>query len=222
MTGRVAARLREVRFLVNLKSTLEPTDSLHCLGKLFDVGGGIIANTQLSLAKLVFASMRLSVTPYTQPCLQSFMGSLQWAMQPRTGLGPMVTGPLAWEVWGREPCDGLPAGVSEALAQVLGHVRLPWPPTGGTLGWTLGGGGGGLRTGLGFERLGGGVLVPCGTGCDHPVMVYHQLLTPRPILCGDEGLNGGPFLAQAGHASRMFRDNIFLGCPQVAVEPADS
>ena len=65
VTGRVAKRLREAKFRVCPKSTLEPTDSLHCLGKLFDVCGGIIANTQFYLAKLVLAWMRLSVTVYT-------------------------------------------------------------------------------------------------------------------------------------------------------------
>ena len=103
VTGGVAARLSESRFLVSPKSTLEPTDSLHCLGKLFDVGGGVIANTHFSLAKLVLAWLRLSVAPSTRRCLQSFMGSLQWAMLPRTA------GALAWVVWGRESCDGLPA-----------------------------------------------------------------------------------------------------------------
>ena len=39
-TGRVAARLREAKFLVSPKSTLEPTDSLHCLGKFFELEGG--------------------------------------------------------------------------------------------------------------------------------------------------------------------------------------
>ena len=116
VTGRVAVRLRESKLLVSPKSTLEPTNSLHCLGKLFDVGGGIIANTQFSLAKLLLAWMRLSVALYTQRCLRSFMGPLQWATQPRTGLGPMVAGAFAWVVWGRERCDGLPAGVGEALA----------------------------------------------------------------------------------------------------------
>ena len=140
VTGRVAARLREAKFLVSPKSTLEPTDSLHCLGKFFDVAGGVITNTQFSLAKLVLAWLRLNVTPYTQRCLQSFMGSLQWAMQPRTGMGPMAAGSLAWVVWGRERCDGLRAGVGEALAQLLGHVMLPWRPAGGTLGCTVGGG----------------------------------------------------------------------------------
>ena len=38
--GRVAARLREAKFLVSPKSTLEPTDSLQCLGKLSDLDGG--------------------------------------------------------------------------------------------------------------------------------------------------------------------------------------
>ena len=65
MTGRVAARLRESEFFVSPKSTLEPTDSLHYLGKLFDVGKGGNANTQLSLAKLVLAWLRWSVAPYT-------------------------------------------------------------------------------------------------------------------------------------------------------------
>ena len=55
VTGRLAARLREAKFLVSPKSTLEPTDSLHCRGKLFHVGGGIISNTQFSLTKLVLA-----------------------------------------------------------------------------------------------------------------------------------------------------------------------
>ena len=53
------------------------------------------------------------------------MGSLQWAMRPRTGLGPLVAGALAWVVLGKEHCDGLPVGVSEALAQFPGHVMLP-------------------------------------------------------------------------------------------------
>ena len=67
VTGRVAARLREVKFLVRPKSTLEPTDSLHCLGKFINVrgGGGGITNTQFLPAKLVLAWLRLSVTPYT-------------------------------------------------------------------------------------------------------------------------------------------------------------
>ena len=38
------------------------------------------------------------------------------------------------------------------LAQLLGHVMLPWRPAGGTLGWIFGG----VRTGLEFGRLGGG------------------------------------------------------------------
>ena len=45
VTGRVAARLREAKFLVSPKSTLEPTESLHCLGKFFDVEGGAITNS---------------------------------------------------------------------------------------------------------------------------------------------------------------------------------
>ena len=118
---------------------------------------GVVANTQFSVAKVVcLAWSQLSVAPCTQRCLRSFMGSLQWAMQPRTGLGPMVAGALAWVVWGRESCDGLPAGVGEALAQALGHVMLPRRPAGGAVGWTLGG----LRPSLGFGRLGGGVWHP--------------------------------------------------------------
>ena len=135
----MAARLREAKFLVSPKSTLEPTESTHCLGKFFDVAGGTITNTQFSLAKLVLSWLRLSVTPYTQRCLQSFMGSLQWAVQPRTGLGPMAAGSLTWVVWGRERSDRLPAGVGEALAQLLGHVMLPRRPAGGTLVGHLGG-----------------------------------------------------------------------------------
>ena len=45
VTGRLAARLREAKFLVSPKSTLEPTESLHCLGKFLDVAGGTITNT---------------------------------------------------------------------------------------------------------------------------------------------------------------------------------
>ena len=67
--GKVAARLRESGFFVSPKSTLEPTDSLHCLGKLFDVGGRLIANTQFSVAKLVLAWLRPSVAAYTRRCL---------------------------------------------------------------------------------------------------------------------------------------------------------
>ena len=40
VTGRVASRVRDLGFLVSPKSTLDPTDSLHCLGKFFDVGWG--------------------------------------------------------------------------------------------------------------------------------------------------------------------------------------
>ena len=39
LTGRVAARLRESGFHVSPKSALEPTDSLHSFGSIFDVGG---------------------------------------------------------------------------------------------------------------------------------------------------------------------------------------
>ena len=91
-------------------------------------------------------------------------------MQPRTGLGPMAVGSLAWVVWGRERCDRLPAGVGEAVAQLLGHVMLLWRPAGGTLSWTLGG----LRPGLGVSKF-GGVLAPCGIRYDHPVLVYPNL-----------------------------------------------
>ena len=195
VTGRVAARLWEAKFLVSPKSTLEPTKSLHCLGKSFDVEGGAITNSQLSLAKLVLAWLRLSVAPPTQRRLQSFMGSLQWAMQPRTGLGPMATGSLAWVVWGSERCDGLPAGVSEALAQLIGHVMLPWRPAGGTLGWTLGG----VRTGLGFGKL-GGVLAQCGIGYDHPVLVHPSLFVDAAwdSLRGEEGYRLGLFSPKLG------------------------
>ena len=72
---------------------------------------------------------------------------------------------MAWVVWGREHCDGLPAGVGEALAQNLGHVMFPWRLAGGALGWSLGQ----VREGLGFGRL-GGVLAPCGLPYDHPVL----------------------------------------------------
>ena len=80
----------------------------------------------------------------------------------------MVAGALAWVVWGRERDDRLPAAVSEALAQVLGHVMLPWRPTSGALGWLLGG----AHSGLGFGRL-GGVLAPCVLGC--LLLGYHPL-----------------------------------------------
>ena len=73
VTRRVAARLREAKFLISPKSTLQPTASLHCLGKFFDVAGQTITNTQFSLARLVRAWLRLNGTPYTPRCLQSFM-----------------------------------------------------------------------------------------------------------------------------------------------------
>ena len=92
------------------------------------------------MATLVLAWLRLNVTPYTQRSLQSFMGSLQWVVRPRTGLGPMAAGSLASVVWGRERCHGLLAGVGEALAQMIGHSIVPCRPAGSTLGWTLGGG----------------------------------------------------------------------------------
>ena len=59
-------------------------------------------------------------------------------MQPRTSLGPMVAGALAWVVLGRESCYGLLAWVGEALAQALGHVMLPWRPAGGDTGLDFG------------------------------------------------------------------------------------
>ena len=62
----------------------------------------------------------------------------------------MVAGPPAGVVWGRERCDGLPVGVTEALAQDVGHVMLLWRP--GYTRLTLGG----VRTRFGFSRLGGG------------------------------------------------------------------
>ena len=136
----MATGVQDSNFHVSPNSNFDPTDSLHCLGKLFDVGRGVITNTQFSLAKLVLAWLRLSVTPYSQRGLQSFTGSLQWAMQPRTGFGPLVLGALAWVVWGTERYVGLPAGVGEALSLVLGHVMLPWRPAGGALEWSLGGG----------------------------------------------------------------------------------
>ena len=165
------------------------------MGKFFDVEGGAITNSQFSLAKLVLACLRLSVTPYTQRSLQSFMGSLQWAMQPRTGLGPMAAGSLAWVVWGSERCDGLPAGVGEALAQLIGHVMLPWRPAGGTLGWALGG----VRPGLGFGRL-GGVLALCGMGGDHPSLAYPYLFVDAAwdSLRGVEGYRVGLFSPKLG------------------------
>ena len=113
--------------------TLEPTDSLHCLGKMFDVGGGIIANTHFSLAKLILARMRISVTPYTQRCLQSFVGSLQWAMQPRTGLGPMRPGAKSDAqkrvVKGQRPLPTRPGTKSDAQKCVRrGQRPLPARP----------------------------------------------------------------------------------------------
>ena len=33
-------KVAEAKFLDSPKSTLEPTESLHCLGKFFDVEGG--------------------------------------------------------------------------------------------------------------------------------------------------------------------------------------
>ena len=94
-------------------------------------------------------------------------------------------------VWGRERCDGQPAGVSEALAQVLSHVMLPGRPAGGGLGWSYGG----VRSGLGFGRL-GGVLAPCRMGYDHPVLGY----PPPPFvdaawdsLNGEDGCRVGLF-----------------------------
>ena len=204
----MAARLRGAKFLVSPKSTLEPTESLHCLGKVFDVEGGAITNSQLSLAKLVLAWLRLSVAPYAQRSLQSFMGSLQWAMQPRTGLGPMAAGPLAWVVWGSERCDRLTASVGEALAQLIGHVMLPWRPAGGTLGWTLGG----VRRGLGFGRL-GGVLAPCGMGYDHPVLVYPNLFVDAAwdSLRGEEGYRVGLFSPRLGNRVEWLGTQFSLG-----------
>ena len=93
-------------------------------------------------------------------------------MQPRMGLGPMVAGSLAWMVWGRERCDGLPAGLGVALAQLLGHVMWPWRPAGGSLGWTMAGGG---RGPVWSSKGWGGVLAPCGMGYNDPAMVYPQL-----------------------------------------------
>ena len=123
------------------------------------------------------------------------MGSLQWAMQPRTGLGPMAAGSLAWVVWGSERCDGLPAGVGEALAQLIGHVILPWRAAGGTLGWTPGG----VRLRQGFGRL-GGVLAPFGMGYDHPVLVYPNLFVDAAwdSLRGEEGYRVGLFSPRLG------------------------
>ena len=136
------------------------------------------------------------------------MRSLQWAMQPGIGMGLMVAGALAWVVCNRESCDGLPAGVGEALAQAVGHVMLPWRPAGGTLGWTLGG----VRPGLGLGRL-GGVLVPCGMGYDHPVLDYPQLFVDAAwdSLRGDEGYKVGIFSPRLGTRVEWLGTAVSLG-----------
>ena len=136
------------------------------------------------------------------------MGSLQWAMQPRTGLGPMAAGSLAWVVWGSKRCDGLPAGVGEALAQLIGHVMLPWRPAGGTLGWTLGE----VRPGLGFGRL-GGVLAPCGMGYDHPALAYPYLFVDAAwdSLRWEEGYRMGLFSPKLGTRVEWLGTQFSLG-----------
>ena len=119
-----------------------------------------------------------------------------------------MAGAMAWAIWGLERCDGLPAVVGEALAQVLGHATMPWRPAGRALGWALGE----MRRGLGFGRLGGG-LAPCGLVESHPVLEYPQLFVDAAWdqLQGVPGFRVGIFSPSLGTRVEWLGERFSLG-----------
>ena len=119
-----------------------------------------------------------------------------------------MAGAMAWAVWGPERCDGLPAALGEALAQVLGHAMMPWRPAGGALGWALGE----MRRGLGFGRL-GGVLAPCGLVESHPVLGYPHLFVDAAWdqLRGVPGFRVGIFSPRLGTRVEWLGERFSLG-----------
>ena len=120
------------------KSMLDPLKRLFCLGKFLDLESGNISTAHFALAKSVVSWLCFGVTRSNVLFLQSFLGSLQWVLQPTSGLGPRSGGPLAWTLWGPAKCNGVPKGVLESLAQVLGHALLPLSKTNCPLIPTLG------------------------------------------------------------------------------------
>ena len=66
---------------------------------------------------------------------------------------------------------------------------------------------------MGFGRLGGGVLAPCGMGYDHPVLVYPNLFVDRAwdSLRGDEGYRVGLFSPRLGTRVEWLETTISLG-----------
>ena len=71
---------------------------------------------------------------------------------------------------------------------------------------------GGVRTGLGFGRL-GGVLAPCGMGYNHPAMAYPQLFVDAvwDSLRGEEVYRVGLFSPKLGTRAEWLGTTFSLG-----------
>ena len=91
--------LREVGFLVKPKRT--PIERHFYLGKFLDLVVGGCPQQGLELVNL--------------------FESLQWALHPKGGMGPLLAGPLARMLWGPQGCEPCLRGLG-AFAQVFGHT----------------------------------------------------------------------------------------------------
>ena len=125
VTKRIAGSMTEARLCVSPKSTLDPLEGLFCLGKILDLEPGEIFSPLILLWQ----------NWWYLGCAWGWLGT---ACVPakffgvpaaQVGAGPQFVGPLAWTRWGPAKCNGVPKGVLESLAQVLGHALLPLSKT---------------------------------------------------------------------------------------------
>ena len=88
-------------FLISPKSVLEPMVLVSFLGKALNLSTRTMECHPQALLQLWVGWMRLAVSGDEGRRLRSFLGLLNWHVQPR-GLGcPFAAGAWCWQRWGR-------------------------------------------------------------------------------------------------------------------------
>ena len=105
--------------LISPKSVLEPVQSLHWLGKHFDLVSGRITNTGGALEVAVAKWLVLSVGHCTRKRVQSAIGKIRWLARPHPCLSPVSAGPCAHTLWGPSFLPHTPIAILRNLASVL-------------------------------------------------------------------------------------------------------
>ena len=85
----------QARWVVSLKSRLEPTFTTQWMGKVVGGGGGV-ENAPSLQAHLICYWLRLAMTGYSAKALRRILGKVQWAVKPGRGAQPFLVGAYRW------------------------------------------------------------------------------------------------------------------------------